>query len=146
MKSEHRHELKTNELGQLAERLMPFLEKYANRILIGFSVIALVAAGYIYWTRSSSVTANVGWTRFIAAGTAEEFENIADDYEGSTIGAWARLRAGEGHLSNGIQAAFKDREAALSDLKQARSILEGLCGEKKLPGQVETIQSVAPAA
>ena len=112
MKSEHRHELKTNELGQLAQRLLPFLEKHANRILIGFSVIALIAAAYIYWTRSSSVTANSGWTRIISANTAEEFENIAEVYAGSTIGAWARLSAAEGHLRNGIRAAFKDREAA----------------------------------
>ena len=136
MKSEHRHELKTNELGRLSERLMPFLEEYANRILIGFSVVALMAAVYIYVTRTASVTADASWTRFIAADTAEEFENIAEVYSGSTVGAWSRVNAAERHLNNGIRAAFKDREAALSDLKQARTILEGLLKEKNLPVQV----------
>jgi hypothetical protein len=136
MKSEHRHELKTNELGQLAQRMMPFLEKNGTRILVIFSAVAFVSAITIYWVRSSRATTYVGWARVAAARSAEDFANVADDFPGSKVAAWARLNEAERHLQNGIRLMFTDRAAGVSDLSQARSTLEELLAERGIPDQV----------
>ncbi len=136
MKSEHRHELKTNELGQLAQRMMPFLEKNGTRILVIFSAIAFVSAITIYWVRTSRATTYVGWARVAAARSAEDFANVADDFPGSKVAAWARLNEAERHLQIGVRLMFTDRAAGVSDLSQARSTLEELLAEKGLPDQV----------
>jgi len=124
MKSEHRHDLKTNELGRWAAEVGQSYEKYLNQIIIGAVAVLLLVAGAIYLSRSSAASASAGWNEMAAAQSAEDFANIADKHQGTAVGAWARLKECEQHLGNGIQLAFTDRASALSDLKKAREGFE----------------------
>ncbi len=136
MKSEHRHELQTNDLGKLAVKLTAFFQKYGNQILMGLCGAMLVAAVVIYLVRSSTADKQAGWTRYAACQSAEDFANVADDYEGATVGAWARLNEAEMHLQTGIQQTFTDRAAAISDLNKAKESFDKLLAEKSIPAAV----------
>ena len=48
MKSEHRHELQTNELGRLAAQLKPWLEQYGRNTLIGVAAVLLTFLSTLY--------------------------------------------------------------------------------------------------
>ena len=55
MKSEHRHDLKTNELGRLVTKATPFLERYSNHILIVLGAIIVIGGIAVYWATRKSV-------------------------------------------------------------------------------------------
>jgi len=136
MKSEHRHELKTNELQRLTSQLTQTLEPYVNQILIAVVAISVVAGGAIWFARQSGSASEAGWTRLGSAASAEDYANIADDFSNEPVGAWARLLEAEMHLATGIQLAFSDRGAALSDLKEAQESFEKVLAFDGLPSEV----------
>lgn len=136
MKSEHRHELQTNDLSRAMANVAPFLEEYGNRILLGIVAVCLIAGAAIWWARSSNASAAMGWTELVAARTAEDFGNIADAYAGTEVGHWARLQAAESYLFQGIRLSFTDRAAAVSDLKQAEEGFQQLLDAQGVPDVV----------
>jgi hypothetical protein len=136
MKSEHRHELKTNELRRISAHAGEYLQQHANQILIGLTVVLLVAAGAIFWMRSTGATATSGWSAMVSANSAEAFQNVADRYRGTAVADWARLRAAENNLENGLRLSFTDRAAATSDLNEAREEYETILKSNSAPEKV----------
>lgn len=136
MKSEHRHELQTNDLSRAMSNVTPFLEEYGNRILLGIVAVCLIAGAAIWWARTSTASAAMGWTELVAAQTAEDFGNVADAYAGTEVGTWARLQEAETYLFQGIRLSFTDRAAAVSDLKKAQEGFEQLLDAKGVPAEV----------
>jgi len=136
MKSEHRHDLKTNELRKFAEQFGPFFERNGNRLLWGLAVVILAVGAGIYWMRSSNAAAATGWTRIAECRTAEDFANVADNHRQTLVGAWARLSEAESYLQGGVRLSFTDREAALSDLKKAKESFEKVLNADPLPEEV----------
>ena len=115
MKSEHRHELAENDLSKFLARWGAEFDKHANTILSVLIVVALVAAGVIYWTRTTAATSAAGWTDLTRAGTAEDYQNVAEDYAGTPVALWATLRAGAEQVAEralGVLADFNLMEVA----------------------------------
>jgi hypothetical protein len=136
MKSEHRHELAENDLSKLLARWGAEFDKHANTILSVLIVVALIAAGVIYWTRTSAATSAAGWTDLTRAGTAEDFQNVAEDYAGTQVAQWALLRAGDGFLREGIRLSLTDRIASQERLTQARDSYNTLLKNTSAPRMV----------
>jgi hypothetical protein len=140
MKSEHRHELKTNELGRLTSEWGHTAEHYVqeNWILLAVAVVAIAvgAGGIVYWRSSTGVAGQQGWRELAAATKAADYGNVADKFAGTVVGAWARLMEGEIELNSGIRASFTDRSAGRSDLKKAQENFEKLIADKATPSEV----------
>jgi hypothetical protein len=139
MKSEHRHDLKTNELGRLAEQVRPVLDKYGTPIMIGLVVVILTVTGTIWWSNTSSASKSAGWTEMadaLSTGSAENFANVADKFAGTAIGDWARLNEAESHLQSGIQLSFTDRQSGISDLEQAGETFKKVLNNKQVLPEV----------
>ena len=126
MKSDQRHELKTNELRKLGTKLQPWLEQNYTALTAALCAIVLVLAVAIFWYRSSFSADSVGWARIAAANSAEEFANIADDFPRSAVGAMARLKEAQRHLASGVQLMFSDRAAGQSDLSLAHDSFQAV--------------------
>ena len=137
MKSEHRHELKTNELERIASQWGHTAERYFHEnltlLVVAAVAIVAVAGGVVYWRSSSGVAGQQGWREFASAAKTEDYGNVADKYAGTPAGAWARLMEGEMELSSGIRASFTDRAAGRSDLKKAQENFEKLVADKATP-------------
>jgi hypothetical protein len=140
MKSEHRHELKTNELERIASEWGHTAEHYVqdNLILLVVAavVIAIGAGGVVYWRTSTGTSGKQGWREFAIASKAADYGNVADKYSGTVAGSWARLLEGEMELSSGIRSSFTDRAAGRSDLKKADENFEKLIADKATPSDV----------
>lgn len=140
MKSEHRHELKTNELERIASEWGHTAERYVqdNWMLLAVAVVAIAigAGGLVYWRSSSGVAGQQGWREFASANKASDFGNIADKFPGTAAGSWARLMEGEIELSSGVRSSFTDRAAGRSDLKKAQENFEKLIADKATPSDV----------
>lgn len=133
MKSEHRHELAENDLSKLLGNWMQQLDEHQNTILSVAVVVALVAAGLIYWTRMSNFERSSGWAQLTATSAPDDFANIAEAHEGTTIGEWARLRAADGFLQEGIRLSISDRPASTERLEQAQAAYQALTSPGTLP-------------
>jgi hypothetical protein len=140
MKSEHRHELKTNELGRMASEWGHTAEHYVQEnlmlLVVAAVVIVLGAAGLVYWRTSAGTAGQQGWQEFAIASKAADYGNVADKYSGTVPGAWARLLEAEMELSSGIRSSFTDRAAGKSDIKKAQENFEKLIADKATPSDV----------
>lgn len=134
MKSQHRHELQTNELGKVADKVAHgmegFFETYGNRLLIGFCVASVVAAIVIYKFRKDHAADAVAWRDLANARNAEDFAGVAESHPGTAASRWARVHEGETRLSDGVQLLFTNLESATKELKLAREALQTLVDQK----------------
>lgn len=136
MKSEHRHELAENDLSKVLGRWGAEFDKHANTILTVLIVVTLLAAGVIYWTRTSAATSALGWTDLANANSAEDFQNVAEMYPGTPVAEWAMLRAADGFLGEGIRLSLTDRPASTERLSQAQSSYEALLNNSSVPKEI----------
>lgn len=135
MKSEHRHELQTNELGKLADQVGGYFERYANQISIGAIAVSLVAAGTIYWLRSSHARDAAAWRDLAGARRAEDFAAVWESHPDTAAAEWARVQEGEARLTEGIQLAFTNLESAQKELEQARKVLQASVDGNRAPDE-----------
>lgn len=126
MKTEHRHELKANDLQEVAVKVESFYERNAASLqwaIIG--VAFLLACGIYYWRTTAAVEA-AAWNELSQSETADQFSKVATDYDGSRAAGWAKLRAANSYLETYLRDSFENREKANTDLKNAKEILTGL--------------------
>jgi hypothetical protein len=136
MKSEHRHELQTNDLSKWTDKTVQVLEIYSNQILWTICGILLVSAGIIYWVRSSRAAESSAWTDFASSRATEDLDLISNQHPGTRAAEWATLEKAEGYLASGVRDMFKDREKANTDLKKSRSAFESLTSRSSLPAEL----------
>ncbi|QDU41152.1 hypothetical protein Mal4_55170 [Maioricimonas rarisocia] len=136
MKSEHRHELAENDLEKLLNRGLERIEPYSNHILIGFLVVTVVVAGAIVTMRTAGASRERGWAQMAACRAADDFAEVADEFDGSVVGAWARLRAADGWLRQGVELSLTDRAASTERLEQADAAYDKLLKSSVAPEEV----------
>lgn len=134
MKSEHRHELQTNELTRYADAVVGWFRTYGNHVMIVVCVVSIVAAGLIYWQRTEGNRASEAWNELAAATTASQFQLIASDPALSKTSAapWAKIQEADAKLQEGIRLAFTDRDRGLRELTESKSRYEDLLRQTSL--------------
>jgi len=141
MKSEHRHELKTNELEKLTGKLKPFFEQHGLKIALAVSAVVVVVAGVTFWTRNLAAAKTAGWSELYSANSAESYLDVAEkeNLSGKPVADWARLQAAEGYLQTGIQQSLQNREGdrgLVSDLSEARKNFDAVLNSKAATGKM----------
>ncbi len=136
MKSEHRHELQTNDLSKVLDRTKPFLEAYGASILMALVGGIVLAIGYYVWSNSTHSRREAGWAELAAAQSAEDFDTVVEDFPGTKVAFWAKLRSAESHLQSGIPQAFSNRAGALDSLEQAKTRFQELADAPGAPPEV----------
>ncbi len=129
MKSEHRHELQRNDLGQIALRAKPWFEQHGMQLLVGLVVVLIAIAIGLYVASQPKADA-AAWGRLSSAQSVDDFGVVADKYPDSLAGLWAHLRMAELNLEDGIMAMFTDRELGQKDLKKALENFEAVVNSK----------------
>ena len=119
MKTEERHRLQEHELRKLTAKAGEFWDRHGMKVLAVLLAVLVIAVGAIIWTVSSQSAEAEGWTKMAESGNAEQFIAIAEDYSGEPVGHWARLRAAEMHLMEGVEQSFSNRGAAVDELEES---------------------------
>lgn len=125
-----------NDLAKLLQPVKPVLEKHGSKLILGLAAVLLIAAAWIWWSRTSAANAAAGWGDMATANAAEDFADIADDNPGTPAAAWARLAEADGYLVRAVQSSFTDREAALTTFKKAREAYDKLLTKSGTPRDV----------
>ncbi len=124
MKSEHRHDLAENDLSKLLTRWLQRIEPYSNKILIGALVVTVVIVATVMTMRSSRATRSAGFTELAGCSTPDCYETVAKDFPESVAGSWARLRAAEEYLEEGIRLSVSDGKASEGSLEKSQESFE----------------------
>jgi hypothetical protein len=138
MKSQQRHDLKTNELERIAAQIVPFFKQHGHRMILGMCGAVVASAIIIIWVRSSSTKSNKAWQDMVASAIspagAESFLTIADEnaYQGSQVSVWARLLSAERHFQSGIGHYFTDRSTGVDEIKLAKKAFEAVLKSEKV--------------
>jgi hypothetical protein len=140
MKSEHRHDLQTNELGKVADKVATsvggFFEIHGNRIMVGFCVVSLIAAGLIYKFKLDRAHEAAAWRDLSKASRAEDYAGVWERNPGTIAARWARVHEGESRLEEGIQLLFTNVESGMNELKLAREALQRVIDEQATPPEI----------
>lgn len=126
MKSEHRHDLQTNDLSKMLVQAEPFLEKYGLKTLVVAGIVFVIVLIYLFWSASLTTKDAEGWTRLAAANSAEDFKTVSEEFAGMQVADWALIHAAESQLQSGIRNSFSDRSAGDRDLKDAKEQFQTL--------------------
>lgn len=140
MKSQHRHDLQTNELGKVADKVATsfggFFEAYGNLVMIGFCVVALIAAAVIIKVRVDHGKDAAAWSAFAAAKNPEEYKRVAADHPGTGAAIWARDKEAEGRLAEGTRLLFTQVESGRTELQEARTVFQELLNQSGTPAEI----------
>ena len=116
MKTERRHELKTNELADWLGRNVQASQPYLRLIVGGALVVALLLVGGIYYVNNQAIRQGDAWQEFYAAtenpNREESLRDVAQRYGDTEVGQWARNMLADIELTNGSRHMFEDRSKA----------------------------------
>ncbi len=133
MKSEHRHELETNELAKWLEIRIEQAKPYVAYIVAGVAalVVAVVAASYA--GGRSAEKQERAWEAFALATYSRELDlsslqevAVSDEYAGSDVQEWAYLTWADRQVQLAAQAYLDNRERSTELLKPALSAYESV--------------------
>jgi len=102
MDSEHRHELKQNDLREFLENFGAFWEKHGTWILTVVAVVVVIWAGSTWWSNRQMQVRSSAWTALDGAASAPELDGVALDHSQPIVRALARLRAGDLYLDQAV--------------------------------------------
>ena len=122
MKTERRHELKTNELADWLGKSMVRVEENYKVGLAIVVVVVLIVAVWAYLRNSAAQKMQESWTAFQRASTQSninELTDVASRYGELPAGACARLVLGDTQLRAGTDQLFSDRADANDQLRRA---------------------------
>lgn len=125
-----------SELSRLMKPLQPYIEKYGSKVVLGLAVVLLVAAGYIWWSRTSQSAAAAGWGDIATSTAPEDFADVADQNPGTAAAAWARLAEADGYMNTAVRLSFTDRTASAGTFKKAETAYEKLLNKRGTPKNV----------
>jgi hypothetical protein len=139
MKREHRHDLQTNELGKITERLTAFMEVHGNRLMIGVCIASLLASAIIYWVRTRRNNDVAAWRELagaVAANNPDDFYDVWNGNKGTAVGLWARVHEGEARLGMGVEKLFRNLDAGTVDVKKAREAFQTAVDDRHTPPEI----------
>lgn len=136
MKSEERHELKSNDLQNFVKSAKPFLEKHGNKLIFGAIAVLVVGVISVVAMNKSREAKTAGWAEMAIANSAEDFANIAEDHAGTPVARMAQLNQANLLYDKGVQFMFTDRSAGMADLTKAQELYEGLLNDKATSDQI----------
>lgn len=124
MKSEERHELKTNELQENLQQIIAFAREHGTRLLVGaVLVVAAVAAGF-YWNYTRAQAVDQEWTQLQSIlesgiGTEElpagELERLAMEATQPQLAAQAWATLGNHNIYKVLRAEDDAEATAAAD-------------------------------
>ncbi len=129
MKSEHRHELETNELSAGLAKSIERLKPISGQILTGVGLLLALYAGLSIWNARAAKTEQQAWEAYAFATDSsdpgmDELQRVAgnEEYAGTKMSEWAFVGWADRQVLNAMRFYFLDREKTQDILLAAEGI------------------------
>ena len=106
-------------------RTIPWFEANGTFLIYGLAAVLAVAAALVWIQRQPEANSGVS-AQWMDAQAPEDFQTIADEYDGSQLGSLARLKQADTLLDSATRKMFTDRKAANQELELAEAALSRL--------------------
>ena len=93
------HQGDETHLGLALRRAKPWFDANATFMIYGLAVVLAVAAAIVWMGRQPDENAGIS-ALWMEAKAPEDFQNIADKYEGTELGNLARLKQADALLNS----------------------------------------------
>ena len=77
-----------NEFAALIEPIRPYIDKYGTKAILGVAAILIVAAAWIYFTKSANAEKARGWDELIQTGFPHP--TISESMHESVLAAYGK--------------------------------------------------------
>ncbi|MBI3837475.1 MAG: hypothetical protein HY288_06030 [Planctomycetia bacterium] len=141
MKTERRHELKTNQLADSLARWIEAAKPYsrAGLALVVAAIAILFAWGYL--SAQNSRRDADGWQEYFDAFNSRDPRDTLSDtserYSGTPAGQWSRLVLADIQLDKGTNRLFIEKKDARDELRQAAEKYQSILMETRQPMMIE---------
>lgn len=156
MKTERRHELQTNELADWLGRGVQLMEDNARMVLGIIVALAIMLGAYFYLSGSAEGRNTEGWNSYLQArddNDVNKLNALAQEYQGTSVSAWAQLALADDNLISGTNELFVSRITANDRLRAAAegyervlqtkaAARESLLGQRATFGLARTYESL----
>lgn len=112
MDSEHRHELKENDLATFLTHFGEWWGKHGTNILIVITVLLIVVLGYRFLDMRATTAHNEAWSDLAATASPEGYRTLAETHKDPAVQALAYLRGGDLLLAQSTSASAKNVDGA----------------------------------
>jgi hypothetical protein len=141
MKSERRHELQHNTLADWLVKSSESIKPYQNQILAGVTLLVVLVAVYVWWSRYSESRTTDSWNQFYVAmetGNLEKLSAVIDDYPGTKASDLALLVSASAHFDKGCEQLFVSKAIGEGELSKAIDGYEKILKQSKTPLVLES--------
>ncbi len=133
MKSEHRHQLETNELADWIVRAAEQVRSRWLYIVGGLAILVATYAGVQYFTGASARHLKDAWIDFFGANNPGQFEAVADRHTGLVVSHYARLRAADLRFDEAKRELLTDYSGASLKLDKVVQSYDKLADDGEAP-------------
>ena len=140
MKSEHRHELETNELSAGLAKSIEKLKPLSGQILTVVGVLLAIYAGVSIWESQLDQKEAAAWEAYALATDSKDpemksLQRVANDeqYAGTKMSEWAYVAWADRQVLRAMQYYFVDREETLDLLRNVEGIYQGFASDASDP-------------
>ena len=124
MKGERRHELQHNALADYIAGVVSSVKPYSNALLGGVLLVAVAAAGYLWWSGKSVKNEEAGCDEFLALKNKPDFrlydlDGFKKRHEGTKVSFRVLTFAGNMGLIQGCRMLFTNKATAHEELGKA---------------------------
>ncbi len=133
MKSEHRHELQTNELSAGLAHWIDKIKPLTGQIVTGAVLLALVYAGLSVWESQKATRERAAWDAFALANDSRDPEMgdlriVAgkEEFDGTQMQEWAYVNWADRQVLNAMSSYLYDRKITEDRLVAVTGVYENL--------------------
>lgn len=108
MDSEHRHELKENDLEHFLSNFGEWWKKYGSTLLLWVLLIALVIVGFNLYGNVRSSSHDAAWDDLALTTNPETYPLVAEDHRNKTVKVLANLWGADAQLQQALTTAQAD--------------------------------------
>ena len=149
MDSEHRHELKENDLARALAGLGQWWKKHGRTTMVGVLVVLLVVAAWRMMNFRSQKTHEKTWTELATTSNPDVFRTLAATYSDSAARALANLWGATRYNAQASRPADTDDPAAndrAAALEHAEAMLANVIDDDQAPKMMRLNALMAKAA
>lgn len=140
MKSEHRHQLETNDLSARLARAIENLKPFTGQIVTGIAALILVYLGLTIWNAQSAQREQEAWDAFAFAADTRDpelkgLQGVAssEEYAGTNMQEWAYAGWADRQVLIAMELCLRDREQANDHLRNVSGVYEQLASSANDP-------------
>lgn len=121
-----------NQLANALKNSRSWVEQYGTTVIYGIAAVLGITAIAVYIQRTPAATAPAS-AALLSAENETEYQDVADQFENTSIGYVARLQQADLLAGNAVNNMFRNRKVALEEIESARAAYERLVDVSDLP-------------